>query len=153
MGKCEEQISIMKMQATMNLLLLLLSRFSHVQLFATPQMAAHQAPLSLGFFRQEHWSGLPFPSPMHESERESEVAPLCPTLSDPMDYSLPGSSIHGFSNPIKQQLLLTSPKKKDNLDLVFCQTYLGQKKVHFYGHFQDIKNEIKTNEKKTNLAL
>ena len=29
-------------------------------------MAAHQAPLSLGFSRQEHWSGLPFPSPMHE---------------------------------------------------------------------------------------
>ena len=32
-------------------------------------MAAHQAPPSLGFFRQEHWSGLPFPSPMHESEK------------------------------------------------------------------------------------
>ena len=32
-------------------------------------MAAHQAPLSLGFSRQEHWSGLPFPSPMHETEK------------------------------------------------------------------------------------
>ena len=32
-------------------------------------MAAHHAPPSLGFFRQEHWSGLPFPSPMHESEK------------------------------------------------------------------------------------
>ena len=32
-------------------------------------MAAHQAPLSLGFSMQEHWSGLPFPSPMHESEK------------------------------------------------------------------------------------
>ena len=31
--------------------------------------AAHQAPLSLGFSRQEHWSGLPFPSPMRESEK------------------------------------------------------------------------------------
>ena len=50
-------------------LLLLLSRFSHVQLCATPQTAAHQAPPSLGFSRQEHWSGLPFPSPMHESEK------------------------------------------------------------------------------------
>ena len=40
-------------------------------------MAAHQAPLSLGFSRQEHWSGLPFPSPMHESE--SEVAQSCLT--------------------------------------------------------------------------
>ena len=51
------------------LLLLLLSRFSRVRLCATPQMAAHQAPPSLGFSRQEHWSGLPFPSPMRESEK------------------------------------------------------------------------------------
>ena len=50
-------------------LLLLLSRFSRVRLCATPEMAAHQAPPSLGFSRQEHWSGLPFPSPMHESEK------------------------------------------------------------------------------------
>ena len=35
----------------------------------TPWTAAHQAPPSLGFSRQEHWSGLPFPSPMHESEK------------------------------------------------------------------------------------
>jgi len=48
---------------------MLLSHFSHVRLCATPQMAAHQAPPSLGFSRQEHWSGLPFPSPMHESEK------------------------------------------------------------------------------------
>ena len=50
-------------------ILLLLSRFSRVRLCATPQKAAHQAPPSLGFSRQEHWSGLPFPSPMHESEK------------------------------------------------------------------------------------
>ena len=50
-------------------LLLLLSRFSRVRLCATPETAAHQAPPSLGFSRQEHWSGLPFPSPMHESEK------------------------------------------------------------------------------------
>ena len=80
----------------MLLLLLLLSCFSRVRLCATPQTAAHQAPLSLGFSRQEHWSGLPFPSPMHESENESEVTQSCPTLSDPMDCSLPGSSVHGI---------------------------------------------------------
>jgi len=59
-------------------------------------MTAHQAPLSMGFSRQEHWSGLPFPSPRHESENESEVAQLCLTLSNPMDCSLPGSSVHGI---------------------------------------------------------
>ena len=46
------------------LLLLLSCCYSHVQLCVTPQMAAHQAPPSLGFSGQEHWSGLPFPSPM-----------------------------------------------------------------------------------------
>ena len=34
-----------------------------------PIDGSHQAPRSLGFSRQEHWSGLPFPSPMHESEK------------------------------------------------------------------------------------
>ena len=48
---------------------LLLSGFSRVRLCAAPQTAAHQAPPSLGFPRQEHWSGLLFPSPMHESEK------------------------------------------------------------------------------------
>ena len=47
----------------------LLLLLSHFRLYVTPQMAAHQAPPSLGFSRQEHWSGLPFPSPMHESEK------------------------------------------------------------------------------------
>ena len=107
-------------------------------------MAAHKAPLSLRFSRQEHWSGLPFPSPTHESKKwkwsrsvvsdsvrphrrqpirlpcpwdspgkntgvgchfllqlmkvksESEVTQSCPTLSDPMNCSLPGSSVHGI---------------------------------------------------------
>ena len=45
------------------------SHFSSVRLCATPQTAAHQASPSLGFSRREHWSGLPFPSPMHESEK------------------------------------------------------------------------------------
>ena len=59
------------MQALLLLLMLLLlrSRFSCVRLRETPEMAAHQAAPSLGFSRQEHWSGLPFPSPMHESEK------------------------------------------------------------------------------------
>ena len=49
-----------------SMLPLLLSR---VRLCVTPKMAVHQASPSLGFSRQEHWSGLPFPSPKHESEK------------------------------------------------------------------------------------
>ena len=73
-------------------MLLLLSRFSCVRLCETPETAAHQAPPSPGCSRQEHWSGLPLPSPMHESE----VAQSCLTLSNPMDCSLPDSSVHGI---------------------------------------------------------
>ena len=76
------------------LLLLLLSCFSRVQLCATPQMAAYQAPLSPGFSKQEHWNGLPFLPPMYESE--SEVTQSFLTFSHPMDCSAPGSSIHGI---------------------------------------------------------
>ena len=43
-------------------------------------MAAHQAPPSLGFSRQGHWSGLPFPSPAHESEKWKWS---CSVVSDP----------------------------------------------------------------------
>ena len=39
------------------------SSLSHVRLFVTPRTVGHQAPPSMGFSRQEHWSGLPFPSP------------------------------------------------------------------------------------------
>ena len=64
-----KEVAITFITSTMLLLLLLLSRFSRVQLCETPETAAHQAPPSLGFSRQERWSGLPFPSPMYESEK------------------------------------------------------------------------------------
>ena len=117
---------------------------SRVRLFTTPWTAAQQAPLSMGFSRQEYWSGVPLPSlalknaaaaakalqscPTVRPHRqqptrlprpwdspgkntgvgchlllqcmkvksESEVAQSCPTLRDPMDCSLPGSSVHGI---------------------------------------------------------
>ena len=70
-------------------------KWSHVRLLVTPWTAAHQAPPSLGFSRQEPWSGLPFSSPVHESEKWKWRWSVVLTPSDPMDCSLPGSSIHG----------------------------------------------------------
>ena len=93
------------------LLLLLLSRFSRVQLCATPQMAAHQAPPSLGFSRQEHWSGLPLPSPMHDSEKWKWSRSVVSDSLWPMDCSLPGSSVHG-SNAL--QLYVLEPWYRTN---------------------------------------
>ena len=68
-----------------------------LQLYPTlcdPPDSSPPGSLSLGFSRQEHGSGLPFPSPMHESE--SEAAHSYPTHRDLMDCSLPGSSIHAI---------------------------------------------------------
>ena len=49
-----------------------------------------------GFSRQEHWSGLPFPSPIHESEKWKWSRSVMSDSSDPMDCSPPGSSLYGI---------------------------------------------------------
>ena len=100
-------------------LLLLLSRFSRVRLCVTPQTAAHQAPPSLEFSRQEHWSWRPFPSPMHESEKWKGSRSVVSDSSRPhgpqptrLLYSLQCSSP---SPPVTQLLKnghrIVSPKK------------------------------------------
>ena len=53
--------------------------FRCVQLFATLWTVARQAPLSMGFFRQEYWSGLPFPPPGNLPNPGNE--PVSPTLT------------------------------------------------------------------------
>ena len=86
-----------------------------------PWTVARQAPLSVEFSRQEYWSELPFPSPgalpnpgikpgsptlqadslPSEPPRKLSITAKslqsCPTLCDPRDHSLPGSSVHGIS--------------------------------------------------------
>ena len=56
----------------------MLSCLSRVRLFVTPWTVAHQAPLSMGFSRQEYWSGLPFPSP--EDLPDPGIEPRSPAL-------------------------------------------------------------------------
>ena len=52
------------------------SHFSYVRLFVTPWTVSHQAPLSMEFFRQEYWSGSPFPSSGISPTQESNPGPL-----------------------------------------------------------------------------
>ena len=52
---------------------------------------------SLGFSRQEHWSGLPFPSPIHETEKWNEVAQSYPTLATPWSAAHQAPPSMGFS--------------------------------------------------------
>ena len=77
----------------------------------------------LGFSRQEHWSGLPFPSPMHESE--SEVTQSCLTPRDPMACSLLGPSIHGiFQARILEWVAMCFSKTQMTLHLLHLAQWL-----------------------------
>ena len=98
-----------------------LSHLSCVQLFATPWTVISQAPLSMGFSRQEYWSGMPYPPPGDLSNLRIKPASLmspalaarffttaasaaaaakslqwCLTLCDPIDGSPPGSPVPGI---------------------------------------------------------
>ena len=77
-------------------MLLLLSRFSHVPLCATPETAATRLPRPWDSPGKNTGVGCHLPLQCMKVKSESEVAQSCPTLSDPMDCSLPGSSIHGI---------------------------------------------------------
>ena len=78
------------------LLLLLLSRFSHVRLCVTPETAATRLPHPWDSPGKNTGVGCHFLLQCRKVKSESEVAQSCPTLRDPMDCSLPGSSIHGI---------------------------------------------------------
>ena len=71
--------------------MLLLSHFSHVRLFATLWTVAHQAPPSMGFSRQEYWSGVPFLSP--GDLPDPGIKPRSPALqADALTSAPPGNS-------------------------------------------------------------
>ena len=77
---------------------------SRVQLFATPWTVAHQAPTSMGFSRQEYWSGLPFPSP--GDLPHPGIEPSSPALqADALTSEPPGKPKHGVKCIITEQLL------------------------------------------------
>ena len=124
-------------QSILKEMLLLLSHFSRVQLCATPWTAAHQAPLSQEFSRQEHWSGFPFPSPMHESEKwkwsrsvvSNSLQPhgLQPTrLLCPWDF--PGKST-GVGKP-KKFVLLSGTKSVVSLRWYLISAYTAKAYKH-----------------------
>ena len=70
---------------------------SCVRLPVTPWTAACQAPLSMRFSRQEHWSGLPFPLPVEYNGGGSLIAKLCPTLVTPWTAACQAPLSMGFS--------------------------------------------------------
>ena len=72
---------------------------SRIWLFATPWTVAHQALLSVGVFRQEYWSGLPFPPPGHLPDPGVQpVSPAFPALEGGFFTTEPGSKQHKSQN-------------------------------------------------------
>ena len=76
--------------------LLLLSRFSHVQLWVTHRWQPTRLPHPWDYPGKNNGVACHFLLQCMKVKNESEVAQSCPTLSDPIDCSLPGSSIHGI---------------------------------------------------------
>ena len=106
MPDCLNPIQLLRKQTCECVCVLL----SHVQLFAPPQTVAHQASLSMGFFKQEYWSGLPCPPP--EDLPNRGIEPRSPVLwVGSLPSELPGKPLFcvGMTNLLireKEHLLL-----------------------------------------------
>ena len=86
---------IMKYSTTYINIKVKVKSLSHVRLFVAPWTVVYQAPLSMGFSRQEYWSGLPFPSPgdLPDPGIDPGIEPRSPTLQvDALPSKPPGKS-------------------------------------------------------------
>ena len=110
-------------------LFILLSHFSHVRLCATLWTVDHPAPLSMGFSRQEYWSGLPFPSP--GDLPDPGIKPRSPTLqadslpSEPLGK--PRSIVHNCSKVEIIQMSINWWMGKQNLVHPYNKILFGNK--------------------------
>ena len=91
---------------------------------------------SLGFSRQEHWSGLPFPSPMHESEKWKWSHSVVSDSSDPMDCTLPGSSVHGI---FQAKVLEWGSESATNFQIWMLKTRASISYLPFHGIYQILR--------------
>ena len=73
LGDCSDQCMMLTFRKKTNMIVLKVKSPSHVQLFVTPWTVAYHAPLSMGFSRQEYWSGLPLPSPRYQRQHKHSL--------------------------------------------------------------------------------
>ena len=101
----------------------MLSHFSHVRLFVMLWTVAHQAPLSMGFSRQEYWSGLPCPPPGDLPDSGMEpLSPVTPALQvDSLPLSHLGSPTWSYRN------ICTNTQGYENKVVFFCVVHNNTK--------------------------
>ena len=119
----------------------LLSRFSHVRLCATPERAAHQAPRPWDSPGKNTGVRCHFLLQCMKVKSESEVAQSCSTPSDPMDCSLPGSSVHGILQArVLEWVAIAFSKKTVCVCIIYSYAYLyvwktwGKREAFFILH-------------------
>ena len=104
---------------------------SHVQLFATLWTVAHQAPLFMGYSRQEYWSGLPSPPPEDLlGPGIQTVSLVSPALADGFPTTVPNQMNKILK--IVSQRIKQSPKKMKISRYSYCtvvQVHLPRKKI------------------------
>ena len=104
--------------------MLLLSRFSRVRLCATPETAARQAPHPWDSLGKNTGVGCHFLLQCTKVKSQSEAAQSCPTLSNPMDCSLPDSSVHGiFQARVLEWVAIAFSIGNGNPPQYFCLEY------------------------------
>ena len=134
----------------------MLSHFSHVQLFATQWTVGRQAPLSMGFSRQEYWSGLPFPAP--EDLPNQGIKPLSLmspwlalagrffttsatwTVAEQQSRETSSSSSGGYSGDHAQSS--RSCSHSNNCEWLFARDYAKDKNLHYISHFPYSKLDV-----------
>ena len=108
-----------------------LSRFSHIQLLVTLWTVTHKVPLSMGFSRQEYWSGLPCSSPQEAYIKYLTSRSLLShvlTLCDPVDSNPPGSYIHGiFQARILEQVAACYSRRSSQPRDQTCISCIGRR--------------------------
>ena len=109
--------------------------FSNAWKWKVKVTSAHQAPPSLGFSRQEHWSGLPFPSPMHESEKWKWLQPT--RLLRPWDFLGKSTGVGCLLRVVTKSM----KKKKKNLHVTQSKRSTYERLIlrsrHFEGDDED----------------
>ena len=97
---------------------------SHVGLFATPWTVTYQAPLSMGFSREEYWSGLPFPPP--EELPDPGIKPSSPALqADSLSSEPPGGAGDLELPQITRHEAAYHPESSTLLEVPACAKFLG----------------------------